>query len=364
MFERLRERRPRWGCMVASLALAPALACCLGTAVGAVVPPSEVDQAPGEDAFNRELGVAQAIGLVVRHHESIETEEDVHRFDVAVAAGECAAVVASAWGWIHVDSVGLGEGETELSQHTPSGMVGHTQYCATSHTTLTARIDLQHQDGLMGRAAYSGGTLRYAVLVGRPPGGISSLTRGYMTAEARGRLPATETLRRADQLAAGRASWGPVLPVASYRARLVPETAESYQHLRALAQNQDPAEMTPRIDLLPATAPAAFRPLSTAAAYPLVSGDGLSTSTPAMAFEGTTPVRVLAVVDAAALGRCVDVQLIRNVWGSETPSRRLNGSSGTRDGNVLSDRVCGARATFVTDGTDHSPYLLRLYEAR
>jgi hypothetical protein len=326
-----------------------------------------VEEGPGVEAFERELAVAQGIGLTVRQNESLETEQEEHTFEVPVAAGECVSFVASAWGWVAVEAVHLEEAGEQLSLHTPEGMVGHTQYCAPAATVLQAHVDIDHQDGVMGRAAYSGGTLRYAILVGRPPEGLSSLNRGTLTPEARNRVAPTEVLRRAERLAQGKTQWGPPLEIASYRARLVPETAETYQHLRELAQNQDPREMTPHLDLLPETAPPAWRPLAAGeGVYPLPAGDSGPASAPAMAFEGRTAVRLLAVVDATALGRCVEVQLVRNVWDSETSARRLvvggaPTSSASREGNVMSERVCEGRATYVTEGSDQSPYLLRVY---
>ncbi len=85
-----------------------------------------------------------------------------------------------------------------------------------------------------------------------------------------------------------------------------------------------------------------------------------------MAFEDRTPMRLLAVVDASALGRCVEVQLVRNVFGSETSARRLVGGgaptgSTSREGNVMSDRVCEERATYVAEASDQTTYLLRIY---
>ncbi|MFK7989028.1 MAG: hypothetical protein AB8I08_23625 [Sandaracinaceae bacterium] len=366
MLERLRARRPRWGCLGASLVLTPVLACCFGSAVSAVVPPNRVDQTMAEAAFERERAVADNLGLTVQQSETLETDREEHRFEVPLSEDECVAFVAAAWGYVGVDAVRLQDGEETLSLSTPSGLAGHTQYCATRDITVTADVSIEHQDSILGRAAYSQGTLRYAVLTGRLPAGIHSLNRGSLTSHAVERLAPSAATYEADQLAEDKSPWGPPLAVAPYRARLVPESTAAYEHLRGLAQNQNPDEMTPRIDLLPDTVPALWRPLVNDGAYPIPSGDEGPTSVPAMAFEESTPVRVLAVVDAEALGRCVDVQLVLNLWGRETSARRRSVSgdppdSSTRAANVMSDRVCAGRATYVADGDDHSPYLLRIF---
>lgn len=324
-----------------------------------LVPPDSIPAALADAAFEREVAVAEALGLAVTEDERVTTSEAYLQTRVAVPAGACVAVVATASGGGQLKYLHLSrEYESVSVDDRLRGLAAHVQTCVDQATTLDVSMYAEHQEGVFGRPVFSRAEIHYAVLVGQPEGGPAALNRGNITPFGAGSMSQREVLRAADAWVQGRTPRGPALRIRPFRARLVPETTGSYDALRELARNGRTISQTlsPHIDRLPASVQVAWGALP--AAYESPEG---ALSTPAMAFEASIPVRVLAVIDGDALPLCVDVRLVRMSWGASSWARRYRAPREQREANFMTDRVCEGRVVYVTDAGDQTDYQLQLY---
>ncbi|MBX3268986.1 MAG: hypothetical protein KF729_01925 [Sandaracinaceae bacterium] len=369
----LRGRRPRIGCVVGALVLAPLASCAVSLATTMFVGVAPIDDALARAAFARESAAAAAVGLAPEG-EGASVELDrcaLPAFDVPAAAGECVAVVAAASGTCVVTAATIEGADGEILARAPNAgaVASHVAWCAERDANLRARVELSSRSSAWQSDA---ATAYHRVHRGRPPALFDALERVVPTAAGARSVSTAFMLRHADRLAAGRAPLGPAIEIADYRARLVPEQPATYAELHRLADNRRGTPITPRWDPLGADAPPAWRPFAPPGGVsPLATlGVGLSLAPsrdhPAVGYVNGAARRTLAVIHPPALGaRCVDVQLVRLAFGYAARVDTSSGAALATDRHVSHGAVCAAGpvALFARED-DRERYLLRIFAAR
>jgi hypothetical protein len=360
------DRRPRVGCVIAAIAGGTVIAVSLGFCAGATIPTAPVDDALAVSSFEREAEVAAHLGLTPgpRQTQALPVPAD-WEIPLALGPGECAAVIASASGAYDVSNLTIDDdGGPLVERASTHGIAQHVQWCSASGATLHARPVFGNRRGLFGDEGT--GTLHYAIYRGALPGTFTALDRGVPTARGARSVPRDVHLAAADRFVGGRTPIAPPIEIASYRARLIPETVATYRRMHELSDNGRGDPVTPRYDPLPADTPAAWRPLAPSGVTPVASIRGSvswhrTEDHPAVAFHEGEAHRLLAVVDPSVLGGCATIQFVRLLHGYRAVVRRSDGAYLTSQRNVASERVCGGGArAYIAPASDQERYLLRV----
>jgi hypothetical protein len=367
----LLERRPRVGCVVASVILAPLLALGVTTVFGIVDPPNEIPEALAEAAFEREARESARIGMTVASDrtEELAPADTVRTERVRLDAGECVGITAAAWGYVTVRSVAIRDREDLVRGQQTFAIANAAQWCASAPRSLEVRVELSRADSLLDRDEYSSGHLRWQIARGRVDGAFSSLTRGVPTAAGARSLDRATYVAMSDRHARG-TPIGPVIDIAPHRARLIPESVQVYDRFHALADNGRGDPVTPRWDPLPPDVPPAWRPLASGGATPIGRlttnrQRGSSGAHPAIVFRDGDGHRALLAIRPSELGAgCVRLHLVRMMWGYHAGVERIDERRVERHRNIASDRLCASTTsvvTYVAPADDHATYLLRFF---
>lgn len=361
----------RFGCLLLAALVATPVSCTVGFLASRLVPLPPVTQAAAAAAVLREQQHATALGLVLAggDPQPVVTRGTVPPLDVTLAAGECAAFVATAWGRQQIESVSVSDAASDgvplATDEASSALAAQVQWCTDRPATLRWRATLRSR-GDEGEGLYQGRLYRGP---GAAFGGLDGIRRGTPTL-AGGRWPRAETfLANATARAAGLVPAGPDVVIPGSAAVLLPEDAETYRVLHRHAQGNTSDSVSPRVAPLPANVPAAWRP---AGLLPIATLRAQVTPLPDpgpqfpfLAYGGVR--RVLAVLDGGRLGfRCAQVRLLRLHLGREARVTRHTSAGVTelaRDHNEAHDTACSdARvATYTVDDADQETYVLRLY---
>jgi hypothetical protein len=378
------HQRP--GCVIASVLVGIPVALVVGAIIASAPRPTAVPVALAESAFARECAEAERLGLAlaVRSPTPVPIDRSPASVDLALAPGECVALVAAAWGFQLVDSVDIyelppGAQPALLSTGSAaSGLVAHAQWCADAQTSVRLAIVVSALD-LYGRADSTQGYLRMAAYRGSGAafGGLRGITRGELTERAYRRVPVSSLLAEADGRAPPGASLlGRELSIPKDAASLIPEDAATYRVLWERAGNGTVHAVSPRISPLPLDVPATWRPLAPPGALTSVAALRARVATdtdPGPQFPlfvtDTDARRALVIVDAARLGApCVELRFVRLLFGHRAAVSRVASNRTTvvplaQVENEARDRLCAAQGVvaYVVDPEDQEPYRLRLY---
>lgn len=356
---------------------APLLGLGLATLFGVADAPEPIPEPLAQAAFEREASELARIGLTVvgDRTEALEIGADARRESIALEAGECVGVAATAWGYFEVGRVAIADeaGTDRVLAERSFAVARAAAWCTAAPATFVVRVEPASADAALRRDAYSRGALRWQIARGRVEGLHAGLTRGVPTEAGARAVPREAFIALGDRAAAGERPIGPPIEIRAHRARLLPESAATYSRLHELADHGRGDPVEPRWDPLPPDAPPHWRPLAAGGITPF----GLLTRNrqtsaearhPAIAFRDGTGMRALAILEPSALGlptECATVQLVRMLWGYGEGAERLTGGAHlTRERGVVSDRVCRTdRATvvYVAPASDHARYLLRLF---
>ncbi|MEI8258486.1 MAG: hypothetical protein WCJ30_22660, partial [Deltaproteobacteria bacterium] len=291
------------------------------------------------------------------------SQEPVLRVPVVVGPMECVSVLVTAFGFVRPAALRLmstaAGPELELSSQTPTGLVGHLQWCDVAGGTFQLQVRLQSHDA-NDREPYITGTARYEVL--RAPwssiGGPAGLNRGSPSSVML-RLQAGVGESRAFSMAAyvvppNATPSGPPLRIPENAARIVPTDMRLFLLLQTTAARYTHAMVYPRIDAADVQALG----LSTLAMYEPVIDVGFNE------FR-----RVLAVVDFTSVSaQCVTLLFRRGVAVFPPAIQRapgavpVAGTLATRE-NAAWDRWCPGQGSvlYLVPDTDAAAYQLQLY---
>ncbi|MCC7538172.1 MAG: hypothetical protein IT379_18240 [Deltaproteobacteria bacterium] len=335
-----------------------------------------IAQAAADASAVREQQHATALGLVLTggDPQPVPTRGTVPPFDVSLAAGECAAYIATAWGRQQVEWVAVhdaaNDGVELAVDEADSALSAHVQWCVDRPSTLRFRARVQPRDsgdpeaeGFFQGRLYRGPGVAF--------GGLEGIRRGTPTL-AGGRWPRAETLlATATARAGGVAPSGPDIGIPTDAAVLVPEDATTYGALHRSAQGTTTDNVSPRVALLPPGVPPAWRPsgaMSVASLRALVTPlPDPGPQFPFLSHGGAR--RVLAVIDTARLGvRCAQLRFVRLHLGREARVTRTHPDgrtsvvlTGAR--NEAHDPACATAglAMYSVDDADQESYVLRIY---
>jgi hypothetical protein len=354
--------------VLGSLLGGAALSWCAGAVFMAVVPSAPIPPEMAERAMARESAAAVGIGLTpgVREQEELRSGDD-REIPLPMQAGECVAVIAASSGTFVVESIVIADAAGRKLVDAPEGGVARqAQWCAETNATWRATIDVHHTSGA---SPNRHGTLHYAIARGRPTALFLALNRAVPTAEEARRVPSNRLMAISDRRSGGRAILGQPIRIASFRARLVPETPATYARLHSLASNGVSTPISPRFDPLPDDAPANWRP-SAAAGQPTerralagsLATDPSKTHA-AVGFVDGEARRVLAVIDPSILPHCTTIHFVRMLYGYRAHVVRGDGSELSRDHNVAEDRLCpgGRPRAYLALPGDQERYVLRMF---
>jgi len=378
VFEPLRRKRPRWGCVGLAVLVVPCLAASVGMCAATIPQTEAMPREAAMESFDAEAAHALERGFVLAIERDFDhvDDDDTDGVELELGGDECLAALAVTWGHQYGSRLAVWQGSTVVSEHRdPDGRVLHTQHCgAGSPQTLRVVVELAGGD-LWNREGQTGGHTHLAIY--RAPaaavGGVAGLDRGRIPDAVLAARP--EVMDAADAARpAGRPLAEP-LTIGAFRARLIPEDASTYRALYRGAQNGARQAQNPRVTPLPASVPPAWRPgahhTQESLRHAHAPGESVDESHPAIRNGDDGWVRVLAVVDAGRLGvRCADVQLVRMRYGFAAQAERVaaEGTASRRlahRGNVSTDRLCAADGVVVYTAPleDRAPYTLRLFEA-
>lgn len=389
LVERLRPRKPRIGCVLLSLVTVPCLSGLVGMFAQTLPPPAPIDREAVMPSYTAELEAARARGFTLDREEEAEHADVTtpNRLRVPLDAAECVAVVAATWGSQHPGQLRLsgavGGRRRVVVEDSPEHRVAHAQWCTLDRPD-TIDVELRRaNDDVYAREGHVAGASRLAVL--RAPraavGGLRALTRGQIPEET-GPLLEGEIMAIADRERPAGARLAE-LDVPSMAARLLPQSEATYRVLHTGARNGAARSVRPRVAALPATLPAAWRPMDDVEALrhrvaPREEAGDPHPAVLALRNEGDGFVRVLAVIDAASLGGgCLELQLVRMHYGydavvsrvpprsTSVPSRPPRVRAVPATDHVAHDRLCPADGvqSYVVPPTDRARYRLRIFSA-
>ncbi len=352
------------------------------------LPIPAIERSAARRAIDSERAVVQRMGMTVAGEGDgrLTGRRGTWTLPLEVGARECVAVIVATYDhhlperiWIDGGSVDVGsvsifslDANADVrAVGDASGLTLHVQHCGWSPERLRVAVRTRAHDTFS--VTPTGGSLAYAVY--RVPwdriDGVAGLTRGRVTEAGMRRLgsePARAQTLRA--VPAGETLFGPTVTIRAGAARLIPMNEANQRLLRGAISAQAGETVNPSIDLSAVegdtwqiTAP----PLD-----PTLSADAmLARMTPThdavIELRDNVFVRVLAVVDRAALGRrCVTLLFTRDRYGYAAEVSRFvlagrSRSSLVRRGNVALDTVCPATGTeiYVVPDSDQENYRLQ-----
>lgn len=352
------------------------------------LPIPAIERSAARRAIDSERAVVQRMGMTVAGEGEgrLTGREGTWTLPLQVGARECVAVIVATYGhhvperaWIDGGSVDVASASIfSLDANADvravgdaSGLTLHVQHCGWAPEQLRVAVRTRAHDTFS--VTPTDGSLAYAVY--RVPwdriDGVAGLTRGRVTEAGMRRLgsePARAQTLRA--VPAGETLFGPTVTILAGAARLIPANEANQRLLRGAISAQAGETVNPNIDLSAVegdTWQITAAPLDPALSADAMFARMMPTHDAVIELRDNVFVRVLAVVDRAALGRrCVTLLFSRDRYGYAAevsrfvPSGRALASLARR-GNVALDRVCPATGTeiYVVPDSDQESYRLQ-----
>lgn len=104
-----------------------------------------IDERLARERLQAEVAAARAIGFEA--DRTVRLEERVSEVEITLAAGECVALVAAAWGSWRIDAVTAAPGgpatrydRATLASRDAEGLVAHAQACSDRDVTWAAEV--------------------------------------------------------------------------------------------------------------------------------------------------------------------------------------------------------------------------------